>query len=269
MDPHNAHDEDRQAPGARGVLRVLAVLTELAAQPSGMSLALLTERLAVPKPSLHRILLTLRQSGYLSIEHGVFRIGAGTLALARMVGQVAPPLPFPNCLEPVLDWLAAETGETVMLGVCDAERGEVEYMAVVQSTQPIRFGVEVGDRRPLYSAASGQVLLAYMPDDQLRDYLACTIFSPFTPYTCDAARLAALLPGIRPSALAFDVDGCVLGASGVACPVFDASGSICAAISVAGPSERMAINQARITDKCLRAGERASRILGFREGYPR
>ena len=265
--PSTQHEDD-QAPGARSVQRVLAVLTELAAHPAGMALADLAERLAVPKASLHRILRTLRQAGYLALDSGRFRIGAETVALARMVGDMAPPLQFPRCLDPVLDWLAGETGETVMLGVADMGRGEVEYVAAVQSTQPIRFGTQVGDRRPLYSAASGQALLAWQSPEQQRDYLAHTGFVAFTSATCDAVQLAERLPAVRAAGLAGDIDGRVMGASGLASPVFDASGAVCAAISVAGPTVRIGQFRTRLGELCLRAGERASRIMGLRGTYP-
>ncbi|MBU6268919.1 MAG: IclR family transcriptional regulator [Sphingomonadales bacterium] len=264
MPRHADPEADDQPPGARAVLRVLAVLTELAAQPTGMTLAALATRLDVPKPSLHRILRTLRQSGHLALDGGRFRLGPGTVALARMIGETTPPLPFPQCFAPVLDWLAAESGETVMLGVADFASGDVEYVAAVQSTQPIRFGIAVGDRRPLYSAASGQVLLAHAPADRQRDYLEQTRFTAFTPATADAARLAQILPAIRAAGAATDIDGRVPGASGIASPVFAANGHVCAALSVAGPTPRVTAGESRLTDLCRRAAERASRILGFR-----
>lgn len=264
----NLQDDEEQAPGARAVLRVLGVLCELAAHPAGMPLVDLAERLDVPKASLHRILRTLRQAGYLTLAEGVFRLGPEARGLARMIGEACPPLPFPDCLRPALDWLAVETGETVMLGLPDEALDDIGYAVVIESAHPIRFGVAAGDRRPLYCAASGQAVLAFLPEAARRAYLARTDFVAFTPLTLDGARLEAAWASIRREGYACDVGGRVEGASGVASPVFDADGRVCAAISVAGPVDRIAASLAHMGDRCRRAGERASRILGFRGDYP-
>lgn len=260
--------EGEPAAGARAILRVLNVLTALAVHPAGLSLAELTTRMGVPKASLFRILHTLRQAGYLEQGGGAVRLGAHAFALARMIGEVAPASPFPDCARPVLEWLAEHSGETVMLGVLDKGGDDVAYVTVLESAQPIRFAVGVGDTRPLYSAAAGQAMLAFLPDAARQAYLARADFVAFTPATRDAASLPARLESARQLGVARDDGGRVAGASGMASPVFDAAGVVCAAVSVAGPSERMGQSADRLIPLVREAGLRISRILGFAGAYP-
>lgn len=260
--------EDNQQTGARAILRVLAVLTELAADSQGMTLAELTVRLDLPKASLFRILQTLRNAGYLLQEGNAFRLGAASIALARMIDQTALPSPFPACVRPVLEWLAEETGETVMLAKLPEGDVEVVYVDVIESSKPIRFAVNKGDRRPLYCAASGKAALAFLPPDSQQRYLKEQEFTRFTVHTADKASLARELENIHSSRLAFDSGGRIEGASGIASPVFNEHGKLLAAVSVAGPTDRIEGARDRIAGLVLRAAERASRIMGFREDFP-
>ena len=260
----DAPEGENGAPAAvgRAILRVLNVLAELAARPAGMTLAQLTVSLDVPKASLFRILQTLRQAGYLVQDEGTFRLGEHSFLLSRLIGEIAPRSSFPDCARPVLNWLAAETGETAMLAQLAKDGAEIVYLAVAESARPIRFAVGEGDTRPLYCAAAGQAMLAFLPEERRRGYLANADFTPFTPLTCDAAQLARRLDEIRRTGVAIDRGGRVEGASGIACPVFDSAGQVWAAIAIAGPSDRIEAGRDPIAALARRGAERVSRLLG-------
>lgn len=268
MTGQSGQEGENQPTGARAILRVPEVLREIAATPGGLSLANLARRLDIPKASLFRILRTLESGGYLVEQQGVFRVGGVGLELARIIGLHAPAQAFPACARPVMEWLADETGETVLLGALDEVSMDVAYLDVLDSPLAIRFTVPVGDRRPLYCAASGKAVLAFLPDEQRQAYLDTTRFQAFTPNTCDRASLAEDIAAIRASGIAFDQGGRVEEASGIACPVFNSQERVFAALSVAGPAARIARQKDRFGQLLLRAGERLSRGMGSRAPYP-
>ena len=68
--------------------------------------------------------------------------------------------------------------------------------------------------------------------------------------------------------LGFYNDGKVAGASGIASPVFGRHGEVLGAVSVAGPSERIAAERRRLEPLVKAAGEQISRLCGFGEAYP-
>lgn len=256
------------ASGPRAVLRVPDVLMAVAAAPGGASLAELAPRLGVPKTSLHRLLRTLEHGGYLTSAGPVYRLGPASFQLAGLIRSAEPSTSFPACARPVLEELARTSEETVMLGILAGEAPDMFYADVIESAAPIRFTLAIGDRRPLYCAASGKAALAFMPLQTQADYLARTEFAVFTPTTSRKSDMPALLQAIARSGIAFDDGGKVAGASGIASPVFGRQGEVLGAVSVAGPSERIAAQRRRLEPLVKAAGEQISRLCGFGEAYP-
>ena len=240
----------------------------LASKPGGSSLAELAPRLSVPKTSLHRLLRTLERGGYLTSRDGNYQLGPASFHLASVLGSAAPSTAFPACARPVIEQLARDSRETVMLGVLLEDRPEILYIDVIDSQAPVRFSVPIGDLRPLYSAASGKAVLAYMAPEAQRAYLDTTRFEKFTPNTTGRKDLPAQLEEARRSAVAFDSNGREQGAGALASPIFDAGGRAFASVSVAGPTERIVANRPQLEPLVRTAGERISRLLGFAGDYP-
>lgn len=261
-------EAEREDAGPRAILRVPEVLMAIAGKRGGSSLAELSQELKVPKTSLHRLLNTLEHGGYLIRQGGLFIPGPESFRLARLIGQAAPAADFPACARPVLERLAQETGETVMLCALSERGAESIYVDVIESEAPLRFTVRVGNRRPLFSVAAGKAMLAFLPAADQARYLEQTDFLQFTADTSRKADMPALLAQARAAAVVFDRNGIVDGASGVASPVFDRDGKVFCAVSIAGPTDRVVAHRARAEPLVRAAGERISRILGFGGDYP-
>lgn len=254
--------------GPRAILRVPAVLMAVAERPDGSALVDLEQVLDMPKTSLHRLLRTLEHGGYLIREHGRYRPGPESFRLASTIGLAAPQSDFPACARPVLEWLARESGDTVMLTVLSEQGGEMIYVDVIDSEAPLRFTLRPGHRRPLYSVASGKVTLAFLPTEVQQRYLQNAEFIRFTDDTTSRAEMAEVLQAARRQGVVFDLNGIVDGASAIASPVFDASGAVFCSISVAGPTERIKARRAEFEKLVLSAGHQLSRILGYSGEFP-
>lgn len=240
----------------------------LASRRDGASLAELCTQLRVPKTSLHRLLRTLESGGYLIHQADIYRLGPTSFHLASLIGKAASNNELPVSARPVLEWLAYESQETVMLAVLKATQGAIVYIDVVDSEAPVRFTVPVGDTRPLYSTASGKVVLAFLPPDAQSAYLDKADFTAFTSKTTGRDELRGLLARYRERGLARDDGGKVLGASGVASPIFDSTGKVVGSISVAAPTDRLNTSAAQLETLVLAAGERISRMIGYSGAYP-
>ena len=264
----SSDEAERTDAGPRAILRVPDVLMAVAGQPDGISLAALALELDLPKTSLHRLLRTLEHGGYLLRREGRYLPGPESFRLASRIAQAAPRADFPACARPIIEALARETGETVMLGVLSDQGGEILYVDVVDSDAPLRFTVRAGNRRPLYSVASGKAVLAFLPAEAQAAYLDQAEFVRFTADTSRRDEMPALLAQGRRDAVVFDQNGIVDGAAAVAAPAFGRAGEIVCAVSVAGPTERVRANRADLERLVLGAGERISRLLGFDGAYP-
>lgn len=260
-----AEEAAERVAGPRTVLRIMDILSTLAARPEGRTLTELSGDLGLPKTSAFSLLRALERGGYLRQEDGRYALGSEALKLGASLAQA---IPFPRSARPVLEQLAAETGETIMLGVLSEEGHEVSYIDVIESDAALRFTVRTGNRRPLYSVASGKALLAFLPHAAQDAYLARTPFVRFTPDTSTKADLAQLLLKVRERGVVLDANGIVDGAAAVASPCFDAAGRVTCSVSLAGPTARMLAQQDRFERLTMGAAEQISRILGYRGTYP-
>ena len=258
-------DGTEQASGPRSALRVMDILLAVAAEPEGLSLAKLSDRLKLPKTSVFSLLRALEGGGDLRGHDGRYGLGDQALKLGASLGQARS---FPKCARPVLEWLARETEETILLGVLSEEGHEISYVDVIESEKPLRFAVRVGNRRPLYCTAAGKVMLAFSPKSFQTKYLAQTKFVKFTNDTSTKDELVAMFPEIRRRAVVFDANGIIDGATGIASPCFDEAGLVSCSITIAGPTSRLLATRERIERLTLKGAEQLSEILGYRGVYP-
>lgn len=252
------------AAGPRSVLRVLQVLRELAADPRGLTLSELARRLAVPKTSLFALLRVLESARYLANEGGTYRLGAESLALAGAVAD-SGRRHFPDCAMPTLKALGRRTGETGFLATLTPDRLWCQYVAVVETDNWLRFSVQVGSRKPSYATGSGRAMLAFLPAVELEALLPRFEFRKLTTQTVASRRaLLAALRQVRSRGVSVVESGTVAGVTSVAAPIFDAAGLPIAAVSIGGPTERMAA-RLRDTEQAVRIGaEEISALLGYR-----
>lgn len=256
---------DVRAFGPRSALRVMDILHAIAAAPEGLTLARLSEQLKLPKTSVFSLLKALEGGRYVHAADGRYTLGAQALKLGASLGQAAA---FPKNARPVLEWLATETGETVLLGELSEEGHEISYLDVIESDKPLRFAVRIGNRRPLYCTAAGKAMLAFMAKAPQAKYLAQTKFVKFTYDTSSKEELAAMLPGIRRRGVVVDANGIIDGATGIASACFDDQGRAVCSVTVAGPTTRMIPVRKQVEKLTLQAAEQISQILGYRGAYP-
>lgn len=254
--------------GPRGILRVPEVLIACASKPNGASLAILSKELQLPKTSLHRLLRTLEYGGYLSHKGGNYVPGPASFHLANLIGQLQPNTSFPANVRGLIEWLARETSESVMLGVLSEDRKDMIFISAIDSTEPLRYTLPIGERRPLSSGASGKTALAFFPAEEREAYLQQAEFRQHTPYTTRKEDLPALLRQVRRDAVVYDRNGNFEGASAIASPVFDKQGTLFATVSLAGPTYRTDANRQRFETLTRATGERISRMQGYLGEYP-
>ncbi|MDO7880680.1 IclR family transcriptional regulator [Salinibacterium soli] len=140
-----------------GSERVLAVLTELAEHPEGISLDELARRVHGSKPTVHRALASLRKAGLAhQTARGVYELGDEFLRLAFRFQDARPETAR---IEPLLRELAEVFGETAHYAVLDG--AHVVYRAKVDPPSgAVRLTSTIGGRNPAYSTAVGKLLLS-------------------------------------------------------------------------------------------------------------
>jgi DNA-binding IclR family transcriptional regulator len=221
---------------ARSAMRLVQLFEALAKSEEGVSLAELSTTIAAPKSSLLGILRSMVALGYMEHGHGLYRLGPKSFRLAADILAIRR---FPNLVRPILQDLAARSGETVFLVVLDHLAQRVTYADVIDSANPVRYTVPTGTTRPLYASAGGLMLLAFQEPAWIDAYLGSTPLEPLTPRTTtDPDRLRERLAAIRRDGFAISLGETVPGAAGLAAPIFNADGSVTVGILIGTPSDR-------------------------------
>lgn len=181
--------------------RALEVLEALAASPHRRSLVDLARALNIPKSSLHGILRTMTQRGWVESDLTGTRFGLGVRALQVGAAYLTTDDTV-GLLGGVLDDLSQQFGETVHLGRLDGPH--IVYLAKRESVHPLRLYSAIGRQLPAHATALGKVLLAQRPDDAL-DQLLTWPLPALTPRTITGRRaLHAELATVRARGYAVD-----------------------------------------------------------------
>src|SRR6266704_729653 len=176
----------------------------------------LAKRLGLAKSTVHRLASTL------------FELGA----------MVRRKMDFTMEARPFLRTLMEKTGETVHLAILDHD--SILYIITHESKQALRMGSKVGTRGPVHSTAVGKALLAFLPEDELERIIARGLPASTPSTIVDAKALRRELAAVRARNYAVDDEESEIGLRSIAAPIRIYSGSVVAAISIAGPVHRMA-----------------------------
>jgi IclR family acetate operon transcriptional repressor len=174
--------------------------------------------------------------GYMEHGRGLYRLGPKAFRLAADILAIRR---FPNLVRPILQELAAKSGETVFLVVLDRAAQRMTYADIIDSANPVRYTVPTGTTRPLYVSAGGQMLLAYQEPGWTDAYIRATRLDKLTERTItDPEALRERLAAIRRDGFAISIGETVPGAAGVAAPIFNADGSVSAGLLIGAPIDR-------------------------------
>jgi DNA-binding IclR family transcriptional regulator len=246
---------EKRTPGGVQVLhKTIDILDALRRAPAGLGLAGLSERSGMPKPTVYRILATLESRGYL--ERGP----SSTYRISRKLFEEPRDTTFEQRLiraaRPVLEELAAESKETLNLGVLDG--GEVLVIETIESPQAVRMTSKIGNRRYPHSTALGKVLLADLPEREMLRLIRSKGMPRFTAATLVREKdLIIELERVRTQGYAIDNMENEPDGRCIAAPILNAERKVVAALSISGPLPRMTMTRAKGMLKPLTAACRA------------
>ncbi|MFD7312882.1 IclR family transcriptional regulator [Streptomyces sp. NPDC059883] len=220
----------------QNVLNALRALEEVAArQPVGV--ADLARAMELPKSSVQRALVTLHTAGWLRPAGGTPTRWVVTTKALHVGRHATGELGLRDVAVPVMEELRRRTDETVHLAV--PEGGKVVLIERLETAQPVRIILPLGQNLPLHASANGKAVLAASPAGVIDRQLAEGL-SGFTATTItDPRRLLAELAEIRERGYAANGGEWRTDVSAVAAAVLGGSGQPVASISVNVPTSRL------------------------------
>lgn len=223
--------------GVQSVERTFDLLELLADAGGSLGLSQLAESSGLPLPTIHRLMRTLVNRGYVRQEQSR-RYTLGPLLIR--LGDTASRM-FGGWAKPCLAAVAERTGETANLAVLEGD--EIVYLAQAPSRHAMRMFTEPGRRVLPHCTGVGKAVLAQLPEKQVRAMLARTGLPARTSHTItDVEQLIRELDKIRERGYALDDGEQEIGVRCVAVAVPGAPSPT--SISVSGP-------HARITEEAI------------------
>jgi DNA-binding IclR family transcriptional regulator len=221
----------------QSVGRAITILKALGDAASDMGVTDLSQRLGLPKSTVHRLLTTLEQEELVEQDPSTekYRLGVG---LVRLAEPVLIRMDLQQVAQPHLRALAEACQETVNLSILTGD-DKVINIASFPSPRLVRNVGWIGREMPPHSVSSGKALLAHLPKQRVERILAAEL-PRFTARTItDPTRLTEDLAQVRQRGYAVAREELEEGLSAVAAPIVDHEGHVIAVISVSGPSFRL------------------------------
>ncbi|MFX0539828.1 IclR family transcriptional regulator [Ornithinimicrobium sp. Y1847] len=237
--------------GVQSLERAFSILETIADAGGVISLSQLADRADLPLATIHRLVRSLVDMGYVRQEQSrQYSLGPRLMRLAaestKRIGVWAKPL---------LAEAVEELGESVNLAILEAD--EIVYVAQAQpSNNFMRMFTEVGRRTLPHSTAVGKAILADVPAEEVVALLTRTGMPKRTEFTLTTPEeFLDVLELTRQRGYATDEGEQEIGVRCVAVPVLGAPRPM--AMSMSGPTTRM-------TDETVERGAEVLRATAAR-----
>jgi DNA-binding IclR family transcriptional regulator len=211
----------------RTVDRITAIMEEVAANDDGINLQKLSSVVGAPKSTVQGFVNGLLATGYLVENQHKYFLGPGPYILTLRANR----LPARTMRHDDLEELGKETGLDVLLGVRMGEH--VVYIDEVGEDPVLRFIAKSRARRPLLETASGKIMLADMPENELHHFLRNH------PNQEAVSAFLPELPAIQATGIARNPHSPIAGGSAIATRLEDGRGNLLAAVTLIGPEDEV------------------------------
>ncbi len=247
--------EDKQISAAVRTMSVLEALSE----GGFFTFDELVDKVGLAKPTLFRFLKTLKSLGYIQ-QHPDSKYSL-SLKMLTIGSKALDSMDLHEISRPLIKKLANHFQETVHLAILIDDK--VVYIQKVESRHTIRMYSTIGKQAPLYCTSLGKALLAWNPDRH--DMVSRIELVPYTKKTITTRKaLEAELDAIRERGYAIDDEEHEPDIHCIGAPIFDYSGAVVAAVSVAWPVFRFhAEQESRNAAVVMAAAREISTLMGY------
>lgn len=209
----------------------------------------LSQLLGMRKTTVHRMLLTLQDLGYVrqNLQNRNYR---ATIKFFELGQSVIRHIQLIDITRPHMLGLSKKVDENVNLGILDG----IDAVCIdrVEGQNPLKVDQPIGSRYPAYVSAFGKAMLAFLPDEERCQILANHTIVEFTDKSHKTmAALESDLKRCRERGYALDNEEAVTGIRCVGAPIFDHSGRVVAGVSIAAPAFRLSKKKQSLNTKLV------------------
>lgn len=227
-----------------GMAKGLAVLESFDTERQRLNATLAAQRAGLTRAAARRHLLTLAHLGYLETDGSHFWLAPKVL---RFSGSYLASARLPRLVQPSLNRLAAQTGESFSAVVLDGE--QVVIIARSGTARLLAYGLHLGARLPAHATSTGRVLLAAKSRRELQQWLKGRELPRLTSRTLvDVRSFKAVLDEVRTQDWCVASEEHELGVHALAIPLRNMEGRTVAALNVVSAPHRL---EARVLQQDL------------------
>ncbi len=218
-----------------GLAKGLGVLESFNTERQRLNATQAAERAGLTRAAARRHLLTLAHLGYLETDGSHFWLAPKVL---RFSGSYLASARLPRVLQPTLDRLGLQTGESFSAVVLDGD--EVVIVARSGASRLLAYGLHLGARLPAHATSTGRVLLAALPKRGFVQWMKRRELARFTPHTVTEPRaFRAVIEQVRSQDWCLAREEQELGVQALAVPLRDRSGAAVAALNVVSSAREL------------------------------
>ncbi|HZY18418.1 MAG TPA: IclR family transcriptional regulator C-terminal domain-containing protein [Ramlibacter sp.] len=218
-----------------GMAKGMAVLESFDTERQRLNATLASQRAGITRAAARRHLLTLAHLGYLETDGSWFWLSPKVL---RFSGSYLASARLPRIVQPMLDRLAARTGEAFSVVVLDGD--QVVIVARSGPTRLLAYGLHLGARLPAHATSTGRVLLASRPRAEFNAWLRGRALPRLTALTTvEPKKLKLLVQQVREQDWCAASEEHEVGVHAVAVPLRNMAGQVLAALNVVTARERL------------------------------
>lgn len=239
----------------KAIERVIDILECFTPEKPELGISEISRLTGMYKSTVFRIVQTLVTRGMLVQDPDTKRVMLGFKVFE--LGAVAGSnIEVRRVARLLMEELGDRTRETINLSI--ENMGERVCIEMVESKEMVRNFVQVGMRGPLYLGATGKVLLAFMPPEQIEQVL-----QKFNVQGVNRQDLLAQLDEIRDKHYSVSHEERVVGATAVCAPVKNHVNRVVAALTVSGPTMRFPADRVdQLVDEVKEYALKISKRLG-------
>lgn len=254
----------------QSVERTFDIIEVLSPAPQGLTLLELASAVGLPKSTVHRLLSTLGNRGYIAQDPESKKYLL-TLKLFEISSHSLTGYDILSVARPYIQHLSRITNEAVHLVI--KEGREVVYIYKEDSSNnTVRMASHIGLHNPMYCTGVGKAIMAFLPQREQDQIWEATEIIRYTENTItDYSHMRKELDHIKECGYAIDDEEHEKDVRCAACPIFDYTNMPYAAISISAPCSRMENTRIinAIIPELLSAAHRISQIMGRPEPFPR
>jgi IclR family pca regulon transcriptional regulator len=220
---------ERKATDYLGSLaKGLSVIEVFSAEKPRLAIAEVSDLTRLDRATARRCLLTLAELGYAEYDGKYFRL---TPRILRLGTACLAAMPLPRLIQPWLDQLSQEIGQSTSVSILDD--WEIVYVARAAQQRVMSISLMPGSRLPAWCTSMGRILLATLPEAEAAEILKRHPPEPRTPRSqTDVKRLLNIIRQARKDGFTINDQEIELGLRSIAVPIMDSRGRIVAAMNV-------------------------------------